>query len=414
MVVLRIAGKTQSYDWGKLGDSSKVASLSASTPGFTGDISKPYAELWMGTHPNGPGILLDGTNRTLKEILNESNLGSSISKEYDGDLPFLFKVLSIRKALSIQAHPDKFLARDLFTRFPKIYKDPNHKPEMAVALTPFGAFIGFRPLFEIAVHLLTFPEFSAVVGEDVSTKFLNQSQFSAPVESASKLALKNLFKALMTASDDVIKKQVDEMVTRIKASKIAEGSIEELVIRLNEQFPGDVGIFCAFLLNFVKLEPGEAIFLAANEPHAYLSGDCVECMAASDNVVRSGLTPKLKDVDTLISMLTYNHGPADAQILRGDPYKQSGLVLPHTKLYDPPIQEFSILRTHLHPPLAEHFDGIDGPSILIVTEGSGNIECEDGLLEAKEGYVFFVGAGSPLTIHAVGSKPAVFYRAYCV
>jgi mannose-6-phosphate isomerase len=82
------------------------------------------------------------------------------------DLPFLLKVLSIRKALSIQAHPDKELARKLHNEFPKIYKDPNHKPEMAIALTPFEAFIGFRPLEEIKSHLETYPELATIVGSE--------------------------------------------------------------------------------------------------------------------------------------------------------------------------------------------------------------------------------------------------------
>jgi mannose-6-phosphate isomerase len=82
----------------------------------------------MGTHPNGPNYLTDST--PLKSILNAENLGKEIAEQYEGDLPFLFKVLSISKALSIQAHPDKALAKRLFEEFPKIYKDPNHKPEM--------------------------------------------------------------------------------------------------------------------------------------------------------------------------------------------------------------------------------------------------------------------------------------------
>jgi mannose-6-phosphate isomerase len=64
-----------------------------------------------------------------------------------------------------------------------------------------------------------------------------------------------------------------------------------------------------FFLNYVVLDPGEALFLAPNEPHSYLFGDGVEIMAASDNVVRAGLTPKFKDVDTLLDMLTYRCGP---------------------------------------------------------------------------------------------------------
>ena len=80
---------------------------------------------------------------------------------------------------------------------------------------------------------------------------------------------------------------------------------EQLVLRLEKQYPADVGVIAAFFLNHVKLNPGEALFLGANEPHAYLSGECVECMATSDNVVRAGLTPKHRDVQTLCSMLTY-------------------------------------------------------------------------------------------------------------
>lgn len=88
---------------------------------------------------------------------------------------------------------------------------------------------------------------------------------------------------------------------------------EELVLRLEKQFPGDVGVIAAFLLNYVKLNPGEALYIGANEPHAYLHGECVECMATSDNVVRAGLTPKTLDVQTLCSMLTYKQVTHDTK-----------------------------------------------------------------------------------------------------
>lgn len=80
---------------------------------------------------------------------------------------------------------------------------------------------------------------------------------------------------------------------------------EHLVLRLEKQYPTDVGVIATFFLNHVKLAPGEALFLGANEPHAYIFGECIECMATSDNVVRAGLTPKHRDVQTLCSMLTY-------------------------------------------------------------------------------------------------------------
>lgn len=78
------------------------------------------------------------------------------------------------------------------------------------------------------------------------------------------------------------------------------------MLRLEQMYPNDVGVISAMLMNYVKLNPGEALVLGPDQLHAYVSGDCVECMATSDNVVRAGLTPKERDVNTLCSMLTYN------------------------------------------------------------------------------------------------------------
>ncbi|TPX64190.1 mannose-6-phosphate isomerase [Spizellomyces sp. 'palustris'] len=415
--IVRLDCTSQSYDWGKLGKDSKVAELAAASPEFAAKENTPYAELWMGTHPNGPSKVFD-TDTPLKKILNATNLSDKLHQEYSGDLPFLFKVLSIRKALSIQAHPDKKLAGDLHARFPDIYKDPNHKPEMAIALTPFEAFINFRPLKEIKANLTQFPEFRDLIGDAVSKQFeaqVNKAGESTDAKdvAANKDVLKLLFKTLMESDEKALREQLDKLITRIRTDGLnTKGGLFELVYRLNEQFPKDVGVFCAFLLNHVKLSPGESIFLAANEPHAYLSGDCVECMAASDNVIRSGLTPKFKDVDTLVKCLTYNYGPADAQILHGDSYKG----LKNTTLYDPPIQEFSILRTRLEKE-QETVEGIAGPSVLIVTEGNGKIEYSNNgtetVLDAITGYVFFISAGVAVTLTGLGDDPFTSYRAFC-
>ncbi|KAF8478284.1 mannose-6-phosphate isomerase [Gautieria morchelliformis] len=107
--VFPIAAGTQSYDWGKVGRASKAAQYAASgVPGFTLDERKPYAELWMGTHPMLPSHLL-GTQETLSDHL--ALVGSAIAGCFPearmGNRPFLFKILAIQKALSIQAHPDK-------------------------------------------------------------------------------------------------------------------------------------------------------------------------------------------------------------------------------------------------------------------------------------------------------------------
>ncbi|KAL2916124.1 Mannose-6-phosphate isomerase [Polyrhizophydium stewartii] len=410
----RISGSVMTYDWGKLGSSSAVARLASATPPFKPDESKPYAELWMGTHPNAPAVLVE-SGAALKDVLTPTNLSPELHSHYAGDLPFLFKVQSIRKALSIQAHPDKALAKRLFEKSPHLYKDPNHKPEMALALTPFETFMGFRPLAEIANHLSKYPEFARVVGADVAAAFCAQVTLSgaspAPEDVASnKKALRTLFEALMTQEPGVIARELDALVARVAGSTDV---LDKLVVRLNSQFPQDVGCFCAMLLNFVTLKPGEAIFLAPNEPHAYLDGDLVECMATSDNVVRSGLTPKFKDVETLVSMLTYNYGPADAQVLRGDPWK--GLA--HSRLYDPPIAEFSVVKIEIGRGDANHVEhnpAIKGPSIAIVTEGSGSISVGANKQAAPAGSIFFIGAGEPATFELGGDAANfVVYRAFC-
>lgn len=121
--IYRLQAKTQSYDWGKLGDVSKVAQY-AKTSGVEIDTSRPYAELWMGTHPNAPSVLMDEAQTPLKDLVknNPQYSTQAIYDKYEGDLPFLFKILSIRKALSIQAHPDKTLGARLFKEFPNNYK----------------------------------------------------------------------------------------------------------------------------------------------------------------------------------------------------------------------------------------------------------------------------------------------------
>ena len=154
------------------------------------------------------------------------------------------------------------------------YTDANHKPEMALALTPFTAMCGFLPLPQIATYLTSTPEFAALIPPSISTKFLSAASSTDPTSPEAKAALKDLFSALMTAEEATIKARLADLVSRYDAGGASEqeAGVKDLVLRLNSQFPGDVGVFCAFVLNYVKMQPGEAIFLAAGEPHAYVSG----------------------------------------------------------------------------------------------------------------------------------------------
>lgn len=122
-------------------------------------------------------------------------------------------------------------------------------------------------------------------------------------------AIRTVLDRYMHCDAEVAQNSLRAMIARVTAKQNSEGaaagSLDALILRLHSQYPGDTGVFAPLLLNYLQLEPMQSFFMGAGVPHAYLSGDCVECMAPSDNVVRVGLTPKFKDVETLCKMLVY-------------------------------------------------------------------------------------------------------------
>ncbi|GBG76506.1 hypothetical protein CBR_g22254 [Chara braunii] len=550
MIPLKCAVKH--YGWGRLGLESAVARLHAAGTGKAVTANRPYAELWCGTHPSGPSMIcLDDDNHRgvefgLKEWLEDHPhaLGDKVLDRWKTvDLPFLVKVLSVSTALSIQAHPDKALAEKLHAQYPKIYKDDNHKPEMAIAVTPFEALCGFVTMSELAKALETAAELTAVLGQDVTRAVLQmgraetgnghevltekhgtsskpksadngaengvedhayvpsgenghgeawhvQTGGNLPVEQVygmtknrgydeeftahgvgkdymarqaengggdhtllgadSAEAIENrganpqgvegpvgsdktfrasllckAFKTLMTSSEEVISGAVARHVSSLNKKKM-EGIIlspkEFLILRLNQEYPGDVGVLAAYFLNYVRLKPGEGVYLAANEPHAYLSGDCVECMATSDNVVRAGLTPKFRDVDTLCSMLTYKQGMPC--VLRGTQIDKK------TRRYSPPLDEFEVDRISIEPGTGYTVPASPGPSICLTFSGRGSLLCvsspcdtaqhgsKGGASVISEGSVFFMPANTAFHITAMAlamdgsaAEPLQLFRA---
>lgn len=392
----------------------------------------------MGTHPSNPSKDLR-TGRTLLDLVddNEALLSTSTIARYGKKLPFLFKILSIAKALSIQAHPNKKLAEQLHARDPKNYPDDNHKPEMAIALTSFEGLCGFRPPSEIAHFLQNVPALRDFVGPDAADAFVNtfQSRHDDDSDAAKgdiKAALKSLFGALMSRPEAALETATAALLDDAAkdADNFAKGgagpttgkALAGLIGRLHSQFGPDYGLFVLFLCNFVTMAPGEALFLRADDIHAYISGDIVECMAASDNVVRAGFTPKFKDVDTLVSMLTYNYAPIDDQKMTPIEYPYATLNrLAYTSgseamLYDPPIDEFSVVRTVLKEGGAKvTFEPLDGPSIIICTAGTGRISVGPTVQDIKEGFVFFVGATAEVVLEATGggADDFVTFKAFC-
>lgn len=413
MSVFRVVGGPQNYAWGKLGSSSAVARYAAANdPEHVKiDENTPYAELWMGTHPKVPTIVYE-TGKPLSELIAQNPskyLGDKVIAKFGSskELPFLYKVLSIKKVLSIQAHPDKKLAQQLHASDPEHYPDDNHKPEMAVAITDFEAFCGFKPLAAIKHELETIPEFAELVGEKATKDF---------IANPSKENLKNVFHRVMSSDETFIAEVATKLVKRsVEEPSLFGNELADLIQRLNEQFPKDVGLFCGCLmLNHCNLKSGEAMFLQAREPHAYISGDIMECMAASDNVIRAGFTPKFKDVEVLVSSLTYSTNPVEEQKQPPAPFPR-GSGDAKFALYDPPIDEFSVLQIKFDNAGKAQMKGIDGPSIVIVTEGTGKLNQNDEniSLDAFEGGVYFIAPGAEVELVNESSKPFILYRAFC-
>ncbi|KAK0526646.1 Mannose-6-phosphate isomerase [Tilletia horrida] len=461
---VQIVPGVQSYDWGLKGkQGSSVARYAQATDelDFHLEQDKPYAELWMGTHPTLPSKVVGSSSagagastETLssylharpdlvsRSVFDRFGPGRDAHGRDTGVLPFLFKVLSIGKALSIQAHPDKELAQKLHKEKPDMYKDDNHKPEMAIALSPFRGFCGFRPLPDIAGFVQDVPELRTLVSppEDLQERVADAAQDA----SKAKPILREIFGSLMKAKKEDVDLQAESIVARYGAALQNQNAealevpaeLAQLVVTLNEQFSSDVGIFCTFILNVVKLQTGQAMFLQANEPHAYLSGEIIECMAASDNVVRAGLTPKARDVDVLIDMLTYKAAKSEDQLMSpapfpplpssstyslyqvddpesrtdalspaaGMPSSQQAGKSPPTLLYDPPIDEFAVLLTRLRKGQTEQQRPIQGPSILLHAGGQGSLSVSHPQLATADfelgnpGRVYFVAAGAQVTL----------------
>ncbi|XP_005069646.1 mannose-6-phosphate isomerase isoform X1 [Mesocricetus auratus] len=409
----------QQYAWGKMGSNSEVACLLASSDPLA-QISedKPYAELWMGTHPRGDARILDNSisQKTLGQWIadNQNCLGTKVKDTFNGKLPFLFKVLSVETALSIQAHPNKELAEKLHLQAPQHYPDANHKPEMAIALTSFQGLCGFRPVEEIVTFLKKVPELQSLTGED-ATEQLKQSMSGGPEAVAS--ALRNCFSHLMKAEKKVVVEQLNLLVKRISQQVSAGNSMDDicgkLLLQLHQQYPGDIGCFAIYFLNLLTLKPGEAMFLEANVPHAYLKGDCVECMACSDNTVRAGLTPKFIDVPTLCEMLNYTPSPSKDRLFTPTRSQDD----PYLSIYDPPVPDFTVMKMEVPGSVTEYkILAVDSASILLMVQGTvtATTPTVQGEIPLQRGGVLFIGANESVSLKLTVAKDLLIFRACCL
>ncbi|KAL4219852.1 hypothetical protein ACF0H5_020263 [Mactra antiquata] len=409
----------QNYHWGKIGNESEVASLLKSgDSSFQIDNETRYAELWMGTHPNAPSLVVipGKPNKPLSEWVSENpdKLGDKVNKQFGGALPFLFKVLSVDKALSIQAHPNKKHAEILHEKDPKNYKDPNHKPEMAIALTDFIGLCGFRPLSEIVQFLNDIEEMKVVVGEENANKLT--TVYKSGDTGAQKDALKQCFAAMMRQNKDIVQTQLKKLVQKVKALESSgqdtSSYVGDILLKLDNEFPGDVGGFSIYFLNVMRLNKGDTIFLEANLPHAYLSGNCMECMACSDNVVRAGLTPKFIDTETLIEMLNYEGKPAQDNKYTPSESTVCGCIV---RSFTPPIADFAVTEIKVPSDLkSTTLPHIESASIVICIDGSGSLSNQtlSQPIKVQRGTILFMSANEEADLNVTSETGMLLYRAH--
>jgi mannose-6-phosphate isomerase len=361
----RLHNQIQHYAWGTTGDEAYIPRLLGIPP----EPGVPYAELWMGAHPKAPSqIRLGDQLVSLREAIARHPveiLGPQVHAAFGAGLPFLFKVLSAGQALSIQAHPDKQQAAALHARDPEHYPDPNHKPELAVALESLTALMGFCPYAGILAALDHYPELARAAGAEAVARFRQAA--GEPVEQQED-RLRALFAALLTrsrADPAALERHIAALGRRLRNAVRPLREKEALFLSLREQYGGaDVGLLVVFLLNLVHLEEGEGVYIGPGIPHAYLRGNIVECMANSDNVVRVGLTLKYRDAGALIEILDCRLGPMP--VLEG--------IGAEEVVYHTPASEFRVSRWRLSTGARKGAAVHARPEILLVLRGAVRVE----------------------------------------
>ncbi|SEC96151.1 mannose-6-phosphate isomerase, type 1 [Streptomyces misionensis] len=373
----RLDNTVRPYAWGS---PTAIPRLLGTEP--TGE---PQAEMWMGAHPGAPSRTARGTLAEVIDADPERELGKETVARFGPRLPFLLKILAADAPLSLQVHPDLAQAREGYADEERRgvpldapernYKDANHKPELICALTEFDGLCGFRPPQRTADLL-------AALGVDSLKPYVDL--LHARPEDA---ALSEVLTAILTAD----RAETARTVAEAAAACARLGGDHAPYAELAHHYPGDPGVLAAMLLNHVRLQPGEALFLGAGVPHAYLSGLGVEIMANSDNVLRCGLTPKHVDVPELLRVVRFEAG--DPGVLRPEAAPDG------EEVYETPIDEFRLSRHVLPAGGTAHDLTRDTPQILLCTAGAARA----GEHELGPGQSVFVPAGEKAAISGAGT-----------
>lgn len=380
----RLDNTIRPYAWGS---TTAIAALLGTEP--TGE---PQAEMWMGAHPGAPSRTGRGTLVEVIDADPQGELGAAAVAKFGPRLPFLLKILAAGAPLSLQVHPNLAQAKEGYEDeesrgIPvdaghRNYKDANHKPELICALTEFDGLCGFRD-----------PSQTANLLADLEVDSLKPyvDLLRAHPEEA---ALREVLTAVLSADREDMARTVTEAATACARL----GGDYAPYADIAQHYPGDPGVIAAMLLNHVRLQPGEALFLGAGIPHAYLNGLGVEIMANSDNVLRCGLTPKHVDVPELLRIVRFEAG--DPGVLRPEASADG------EEVYETPIDEFRLSRYVLPESAPARDLTLPAPQILLCTAGS----VRTGDVELAPGQSVFVPANEKAEV----SGPGTVFRATVV
>ena len=361
MAIMKIKGVVKDYAWGNKDFLPSLLGYEVS--------EKPQAEYWMGTHPSG------------EAVTEGKNLSDVIGRR----LPFLFKVLAIDSPLSLQCHPNKIQAKEGWKKEealrvkgePYNYQDDNEKAEVLCALTPVTALCGFK----------TFEDASKALNEYIPLsvkKYLDE-----------KKDIKDLFLSLFGLAQDDKESVLAELRENIekKGKEKNEGeyyTTEGVISTVLKKYPGDIGCVFPLIMNVVHVAPGEALYLEPDTLHAYVKGNGMELMTASDNVLRGGLTPKRIDLKELSSLLYF--GPSFPRNV--EKREKDGIIN-----YLTPSPDFMLSRMDE----GEYLIPSSLDAVVIVEKGRAEVRENEDVVELEKGEVCFIEKGGSASISVSGT-----------
>jgi len=402
------------YAWGSR---SHIPRLLGEDPSL-----EPAAEMWIGAHPGDSSRLPDGT--TLAEAIDfepDELLGPRVEQMFGARLPFLMKLLAAAEPLSLQVHPTSERARigyaaEQAAQVPlgspsRRYQDPSHKPELLLALTRFEGMAGFRDCHKTAAILrklglewcdeiagqlesstAPFQTLKALVTEMLATEGVELTQRLEELRDAAVRA-----EAESHRADPRIRPPVtDPASVEREATRVFAQTVE-----LTKHYPHDAGVLVTLLLNHVVLAAGDAMFIDAGVLHAYTSGFGVEVMAASDNVLRAGLTPKHVDVAELLEITNFTPSPPPL-------WAAGSTAGSEVERFTPPVTEFALtVGPASECTVSDHGPRIvlalEGPVVVAAGEATETIESGQAVFVAHEdGAVTLSGAGRVAVVSVPG------------